>query len=93
MHQFKLYVVGNTPRSAKAIDNLRGFLESAFGGVYSLEVIDLLKDPAAGDEDKILATPSAIKLSPPPEQRILGDFSDKAKVFFGLGIQLTPEKG
>ncbi|MBW1784361.1 MAG: circadian clock protein KaiB [Deltaproteobacteria bacterium] len=87
MYTFKLYVVGSTPRSARAIDNLREFLESDLKGAYSLEVIDLLKDPTAGDGDKILATPSAIRVSPSPERRILGDFSDKAKVFAGLGLE------
>jgi len=93
MHKFKLYVIGETPRSAKAIDNLRRFLEGDFKGAYSLEVADLLKDPAAGDEDKVLATPTAIKVSPPPERRILGDFSDKTRVFLGLGLTTDEKSG
>ena len=92
MYKFRLYVVGDTPRSAKAIDSLREVLESDLKGQYSLDVTDLLKDPGAGDADGILATPTAIKVYPPPARRILGDFSDRTKVLFRFGLEPGLEK-
>jgi len=87
MYTFKLYVVGKTPRSMRAIEALKRHLEADFKDMYSLDVIDLLRDPGAGDKDMVLATPTAIRVSPPPERRILGDFTDKERVFSGLGLK------
>jgi len=87
MYVFRLYVVGKTPRSARAIESMSRHFETHFKGMYSLEVIDLLKDPGAGDKDLVLATPTAIRVVPTPERRILGDFSDEARVFLGLGLE------
>ena len=90
MYKIKLYVVGKTPRSVRAIETLRSHLKADLREEHSLEVIDLLRDPGAGDEDMVLATPTAIRVSPPPERRILGDFSDRTRVFLGLGLEPGP---
>ena len=80
----KLYVTGVTPRSQAAIKNLEKILDKDYKGVYSLKVIDVIKQPQLAEEDKILATPTLIKILPPPVARIIGDLSDKEKVLLGL---------
>ena len=37
--------------------------------------------------DKIVATPTLIKVSPAPVQKIIGDLSEEAKVLLALGLQ------
>ena len=87
----RLYITGNTANSQMAIRNLNGILESGLKGLSALEVIDVLNNPERAIEDKILATPTLIKISPQPIRRIIGDLSDREKVLSGL--DLTAESG
>jgi circadian clock protein KaiB len=82
----KLYVTGVTPRSQAALKNLEKILEEDYKGVYSLKVIDVIKQPQLAEEDKILATPTLIKILPPPVARIIGNLSDREKVLLGLDL-------
>ncbi len=86
----KLYVTGQTANSQKAIENLKSVLKTELNGLYSLEVIDVLKNPQLAEEDKILATPTLAKVLPAPVRKIIGDLSDIEKVL--LGLDLTVEK-
>ncbi len=47
----KLYVTGQTANSQKAIENLKSVLKTELNGLYSLEVIDVLKNPQVAEED------------------------------------------
>jgi circadian clock protein KaiB len=82
----KLYVTGVTPRSLEALKNLKKILGEDYKGVYSVKVIDVMKRPKLAEDDKILATPTLIKILPPPVARIIGDLSDKEKVLLGLDL-------
>jgi len=82
----KLYVTGVTSRSKTALENIKRILEEDYKGVYSLKVIDVLKQPKLAEEDKILATPTLIKILPPPVARIVGDLSNKENILLGLDL-------
>jgi circadian clock protein KaiB len=82
----KLYVTGLTPRSQDAVKSLKKILNEDYKGVYSLRVIDVVKHPNLAEDDKILATPTLIKILPPPVRRIIGDLSNKEKVLLGLDL-------
>ena len=82
----KLYVAGRTPNSVRAIRTLQDIMDSEFKGVYSLKVIDVVKNPRLAEEDKILATPTLAKILPPPVRKIIGDLSDREKVLIGLDL-------
>jgi len=82
----KLYVTGVTSRSQAALKNLEKILDEDYKGVYSLTVIDVIKQPQLAEDDKILATPTLIKNLPPPVARIIGDLSDREKVLLGLDM-------
>jgi circadian clock protein KaiB len=85
--QLLLYVTGRAPPSARAIANLQDICNSHMAGAaYSLEVVDVLKDPQRAETDKILATPMLIRRKPPPVRRILGDLSDTSRVLRGLDL-------
>jgi circadian clock protein KaiB len=83
----KLYITGKTPRSERAIANLRRICEEDLRGQYELAVIDVLERPQLAEEEKILATPTLIKELPPPLRKIIGDLSDTEKVLLGLDLQ------
>ncbi|MCX8027689.1 MAG: circadian clock protein KaiB [Thermodesulfovibrionales bacterium] len=82
----KLYVTGRTPRSERAISNLKRICEEELQGQYEMVIIDVLERPQLAEEEKILATPTLIKQLPPPLRRIIGDLSDTEKVLLGLDI-------
>jgi circadian clock protein KaiB len=82
----KLYVTGETPRSRRAIANLRELCETQLAGQYEMEVIDVLERPHLAEEDRILATPTLIRELPPPLRRVIGDLSDTEKVLVGLDL-------
>ncbi len=82
----KLYLTGTTPRSKAALINLKKILDEDYKGVYSLKVIDVVKHPQLAEDDKILATPTLIRILPPPVARIIGDLSNKEKVLLGLDL-------
>lgn len=82
----KLYVAGNTSNSIKALKILKDILEAEFQGIYTLKVIDVLKNPQLAEEDKILATPTLSKILPPPVRKVIGDLSDREKVLIGLDL-------
>jgi len=83
----RLYVTGRTPRSERAIDNLRRICEQDLGGMYDLHIIDVIESPQLAEDEKILATPTLIKNLPPPLRRIIGDLSDTEKVLLGLDLR------
>lgn len=86
----KLYVLGETANSQKAIRNLKELFEGELLDLYAIKIIDVLKNPQLAEDDKILATPTLIKTFPHPIRKIIGDLSDKEKVL--LGLDLTYEE-
>jgi circadian clock protein KaiB len=87
-YKLRLFVTGSTPRSTRAIANMRKICEENLSGRYDLEVIDVYENPGATKELQIIATPTLIKMLPEPLRRFIGDLSDKEKVLAGLN--LTP---
>ena len=87
--ELRLYVAGQTPRSKAAISNLRTFCEENLKGRYSIEVIDLIENPALAQSDQILAIPTLVRRLPEPLKRIIGDLSRKERVL--VGFNLKPE--
>ncbi len=71
-----LYIAGQTPRAERAISTLRQMITHDLAEYEcELTIIDVLADPQQAEEQKILATPTLIKLSPLPYRRVIGDLS------------------
>jgi circadian clock protein KaiB len=83
---FKLFVMGQSPRSQRAVANLRRLCDEELGDTYDLEVIDVLERPQAAEDARILTTPTLVKELPLPPRRVSGDLSDPDKVLVGLGL-------
>jgi circadian clock protein KaiB len=91
MYELKLYVIGKTPNSIRAQNQMQVLLEKAVPGQYTLQVIDILSHQKGAEADDIIATPTVLKIAPPPSNRIIGDLSADEKVLSGLGITATEE--
>jgi circadian clock protein KaiB len=88
----KLYVIGSSPASVTALENLREIIAQETETVFQLEVIDVIKHPQLAEKDKILAVPTLIRKLPPPLRKIIGDLSDKDKVLLGLDLIALSKK-
>ncbi len=83
----RLYITGLTPKSTRAIKNLRKICEENLQGRYELEVIDIYQHPEIAKNEQIIAAPTLVKKLPIPLRRVLGDLSDKERVLIGLDLQ------
>ena len=86
-YELRLYIAGNTPKSATALRNLKKYCEEHLKGIYDIEVIDLLVNPQLAEGDQILAIPTLVKKVPEPVRKIIGDLSNEEKVLVGLDIR------
>ena len=81
-----LYVAGTTPKSLEAFANLKKLCDEHLKGQYSIDVVDLIKNPKLARGDQIVAIPTLVRKLPPPLKKIIGDLSNKEKVMVGLNI-------
>src|SRR5215211_1580753 len=87
----RLYVTGSTPRSLKAVYNLKKICEEHLSNDYDLEVIDIYEHPNAAREEQIIAAPTLVKSLPRPLRKFLGDLSNTQKILVGLDIYKRQE--
>lgn len=83
----RLYVAGNTARSAKAIANLRQICETNLKDRFELEVVDIYQQPELVRDQQVIATPTLIKSLPLPIRRIIGDLAQPERILIGLDIR------
>jgi circadian clock protein KaiB len=86
MWVLRLYVAGQTPKAILAFTNLKRICEEQLNGKYSIEVVDLLKNPHLANEFQIVALPTLIRKLPVPVRKIIGDLSDTERVLIGLDL-------
>ncbi len=86
MWVLRLYVAGQSPKAITAFANLKKICEEQLKGKYSIEVIDLLKNPQLGADDQILALPTLVRKLPVPVRKIIGDLSNTERVLVGLDL-------
>ncbi len=82
----RLYIASGAPNSIIAMSNLQSIVDEHLAGRHSLEIIDILKEPSRAIDDGVLATPTLVKLSPPPKVSVIGNLGDKEKVLCALDL-------
>jgi circadian clock protein KaiB len=82
----RLYVAGETPKCVQAFEHLKRICEEHLQGRYSIEVIDLLKNPTLASGDQIIAIPTLVRQLPAPVKKIIGDLTDADRVVVGLNL-------
>ena len=83
----RLYVTGMTPRSIRAVENVRAICEEHLQGRYDLEVIDIYQQPTLAEGEQIIAAPTLIKKLPLPLRKVIGDMSSTERVLIGLDLR------
>jgi circadian clock protein KaiB len=89
----RLYIAGQTPKSLKALSNLKKLCADHMSDDYQIEVIDLMKKPELAQQDQVLAIPTLVRNLPVPIRKIIGDLSDTDRVLLGLDLTPRPVAG
>ena len=71
----RLYVAGQSPRSLRALANIRSICSERLPGQYDLEVIDLYQQPELAQDAQIVALPTLVRQSPSPCRMLIGDLA------------------
>ena len=82
-----LYVAGLSPRSQKAIENIKKLCDEYLPGRFELAVQDIYQNPIIAKDGQILAAPTLIKELPLPLRKFVGDMSNTEKLLVGLDLR------
>jgi circadian clock protein KaiB len=88
--ELRLYIAGHSAKSATAFANLKRICEEHLAGRYSIEVIDLMRQPQLAAGDQIVAIPTLVRKLPEPLRKIVGDLSNEERTM--VGLQLRPAR-
>jgi circadian clock protein KaiB len=86
----RLYIAGHSAKSAAAFANLKRICEEHLAGRYSIEVVDLMRQPQLAAGDQIVAIPTLVRKLPEPLRKIVGDLSNEERTL--VGLQLRPAR-
>jgi circadian clock protein KaiB len=86
----RLYITGVTPKSTRAIMNIKEICEEHLSGRYDLEVIDIYQQPTLAKGEQIIAAPTLIRYLPLPLRRFIGDMTRTETIVLGLDLKHAP---
>lgn len=89
----RLYIAGTTAKAISALSNLKAICEEHLKGRYSIQVIDLLRNPQLAEGDQILATPTLVRALPTPIKKIIGNLASSDRVLVGLDLRPAASSG
>jgi circadian clock protein KaiB len=76
-HELTLFITGATPRSLRAVANVRNFCERELADDYDLEIVDLYEHPERAQPADVVVSPTLIRYRPKPVKMLIGDMSDQ----------------
>jgi circadian clock protein KaiB len=85
--KLRLYIAGTSPKSQRALFNLRSLCEEHLGGRYEIEVVDLAQQPELARSDDIFAIPTLVRRLPEPVRKFIGDLSNTERVIVELQLR------
>lgn len=85
-YMLKLYITNMTPKIQSGVGSLLRSCDQSLKGRYELRIVNILENPQLAEGDRVLATPTLIRMEPPPSKRVIGDISNTDKVMTGLEL-------
>ena len=79
-YNLTLFITGATPRSLRAISNVRDFCGRELGDDYDLEIVDLYETPERAQPANIIVAPTLIRHRPKPVKLLVGDMSETSRL-------------
>jgi circadian clock protein KaiB len=90
VYVFRLYVAGAAANSVRARANLAAILAEWPAGSFTLEEVDVLVEPQRALADRILVTPTLLRVRPAPSLRVVGNLSEREIVVSALQLPARP---
>lgn len=84
--KLKLFIAGNTDLSRRATENLRSLQADQLDPATEVAIVDILENPEAAIDYRILATPVTVRVDCDPPRKALGDLSNSTRLFAALGL-------
>jgi circadian clock protein KaiB len=84
-------MAGATAKSREALKCVRRQCDARVPGGYLLKVIDVYQQPELARIHQIVATPTLVRYLPQPICKCIGNLSDIAHLFTGIGLALPDE--
>ncbi|HSH42032.1 MAG TPA: circadian clock KaiB family protein [Arenicellales bacterium] len=81
--QLRLFVCGQDLAALRAIESLKAVCDDRTVRCryrIDLEIIDIHESPELADEEQVFATPTLLKMQPPPARRLVGDLSSRKDI-------------
>lgn len=85
--KFRLYIAGQTQNSVQAVSNLRRICDDHLAGRHTIEIVDVLREPAKALAARVFMTPTLVRVAPAPDVRIVGTLSQVSTVLLALGLE------
>lgn len=85
--ELELFVSGLTPKSIRAIENLKEICETHLTNRYSLKVIDIYREPEVAKLNDVIAVPTLIRRQPGSKKMFIGDLSNAGPILKAFGIK------
>lgn len=82
---FRLFISSNYGKTERLLRKVHDALEKALAQPYTLKVIDILKHPDLAESDRVLATPTLLRIWPQPVRRLVGEIEDREQLLQLLG--------
>lgn len=87
---FRLYVAGDGQNSVRAIANLTALCEARLAGRHRIEIVDVFGHPERALADRIVMTPTLMRVEPAPIRRVVGTLQASEDVVSALGLAGVP---
>ncbi len=84
--RFQLFVAGDALHSSQAIANLTALCVDYLPNRHDIDIVDVFRHPADARAARVTATPTLLKLSPPPAVAIVGTLNNTRAVLDALGL-------
>ena len=85
-YTLRLYVVGMTSRSVRAVKNFRKFCGQHLEGRYDLQIIEVYQQPGLAKSEQLIAAPTLLTKLPLRLRRLIGDMANKDRILVGLDL-------
>ena len=88
--KLRLYTAADTQNSVQALANLTALCQKYLPDRYEIEVVDVFREPKRALADGIRMTPTLVKLSPSPVQKIVGTLCQTQRVLQMMVLDVIP---
>ena len=85
--RLRLYLSSRSANGAAVAQMYRAVAQRLPADSVEIEVIDVFDQPARAQRDRIIATPTLIKVEPQPELRLIGSIGDEESILRHLGLR------